>query len=396
MVSNIDRLDALKDTVAIVGIGETDYQADYQAGHERGSGAKTPYQLAVTAVRRALDDAGLQKSDIDGLCASGQLSAYRTAEVFGLNPSWSQGGGNASVCLIAAVQAINAGLCNTVLCVYGNAQRSVNTQYGGPQAAGPLAYTFYAPWGMTSQGGLWALTFRRHQLQYGTTSEQLGAVAVAFRKHALMNPNAVMHGRPMTLEDYLESRFIARPLRIFDYCLINDGGVAFIVQRADMARDLKNVPIMVSGIGNSEEVTDATQLRPRLKNYYHGSHHGVRDQVYPMAGVGPKDIDVFATYDSFTMHLLLSLEGMGFCEEGEGGAFVQDGRIEIGGELPCNTSGGMLSESYMQSWNHQPELVRQLRHAYEGTERQVEGAEIGQWVYDGNGLSSSVIYTRGN
>ena len=256
---------------------------------------------------------------------------------------------------------------------------------------------------MTSQGGLWALTFRRHQLQYGTTAEQLGAVAVAFRKHALMNPNAVMHGRPMTLQDYLASRFIARPLRLPDYCLINDGGVAFIVQRADMARSLKNVPIMVSGIGNSEEVTDATQLRPRLKNYYHGSHHGVRDQVYPMAGVGSKDIDVFATYDSFTMHCSCRSRAWGSARRargggggGGGGAFVQDGRIEIGGQLPCNTSGGMLSESYMQSWNHQPELVHQLRHAYEGTERQVEGAEIGQWVYDGNGLSSSVIYTRGN
>ena len=114
MVSNIDRLDALKDTVAIVGIGETDYRADYLAGGGRGSDTRTPYQLAVTAVRRALDDAGLRKSDIDGLCASGQLSEYRTAEVFGLNPRWSQGGGNASVCVIAAVQAINAGLCNTV------------------------------------------------------------------------------------------------------------------------------------------------------------------------------------------------------------------------------------------------------------------------------------------
>src|SRR3972149_2728135 len=115
-----------------------------------------------------------------------------------------------------------------------------------------------------------------------------------------------------------------------------------------------------------------------------------------MAGVGPKDIDVYATYDSFSTHLLFSLEGFGFCKEGEGGAFIQGGRIEIGGEIPSNTSGGMLSESYMQSWNHQPELVRQLRHAYEGTERQVQGAEVGQYVHAVPGKCLSVIYTRGS
>jgi acetyl-CoA acetyltransferase len=149
----------------------------------------------------------------------------------------------------------------------------------------------------------------------------------------------------------------------------------------------------VSGFGWSEENVDATQLRPRLKDFYHTAHHDVVAQVYPMAGVTPKDIDVFATYDSFSVHLLASLEGFGFCKEGEGGAFVQDGRIEIGGELPCNTSGGMLSESYMQSWNHQPELVRQLRGGLGA--RQVQGAEVGQYVHDVAGKCKSIIYTKG-
>ena len=395
---NLGRLRALKDTVAIVGVGETDYLQDYRAGArgnatERGSGALSHYGLAAVAVRRALDDAGIAKDEIDGLSVGGQLDESRTAEVLGLNPRWCHSA-DAPRSIIAAVQAINAGLCNTVLCVYGNAQRSVGTQYGGPQAGGQLSYLMYAPWGMTSQGGLYAMSFRRHQLRYGTTEEQLGAVAVAFRKHASMNPNAVMYGKPITIGDYLESRYVAEPLHLLDYCLVNDGGVAFIIERADIARTRKQRPVLVSGFGWAEADAENTQLRPRLTDFYHGAHHAVRDQLYPMAGVTPRDVDVYATYDSFSTHLLFSFEGFGFCGEGEGGAFIQDGRIEIGGEIPSNTSGGMLSESYMQSWNHQPELVRQLRHTYEGTERQVRDAEIAQYVGDASGRCVSVIYTR--
>lgn len=397
-----DRLKALKDTVSVIGVGESDYVADYRSGAkgnaaEKGSGALNSYQLAATALRRALDDAGIDKSEIDGLVVGGPMSSERTCEVLGINASWCVSG-DAPRGIIAAVQAINAGLCHTVALVYGNAQRSMNTQYGGPQAMGGdgiLSYVYYAPWGMTSQGGLYSMMFRRHQLVYGTTEEQLGAVSVAFRKHASMNPNAIMKER-FTIEDYMNSRYISEPFHLFDYCLINDGGVAIIIQRADMAKSGKNTPINVSGLGWSEMDIDSTQLRPRLKDFYYPAHHAVREKVYPMAGVTPKDIDVYATYDSFSTHLLFSLEGFGFCGEGEGGAFIQNGRIEIGGEIPCNTSGGMLSESYMQSWNHQPELVRQLRHQYAGTEREVKGAEVAQYVHDVAGKCLSLIYTRGN
>ena len=396
-----DRLKKLKDTVAVVGVGESDYVGDYRSGAkgnaaEKGSGALNSYQLAAIALKRALDDAGLTKDDIDGLVVGGPMSTERTCEVLGINASWCVSG-DAPRGIIAATQAINAGLCHTVALVYGNAQRSMNTQYGGPQAMGGdgiLSYVYYAPWGMTSQGGLYSMMFRRHQLVYGTTEEQLGAVSVAFRKHASMNPNAIMKER-FTIEDYMNSRYISEPFHLFDYCLINDGGVAFIIQRRDMANG-KQIPINVSGIGWSEMDIDSTQLRPRLKDFYLPAHHAVREQVYPMSGMTPKDVDVYATYDSFSTHLLFSLEGFGFCEPGEGGAFIQDGRIEIGGEIPCNTSGGMLSESYMQSWNHQPELVRQLRRQYEGTERQVAGAEVGQYVHDVAGKCLSVVYTRGN
>src|SRR5262249_58366072 len=171
-------------------------------------------------------------------------------------------------------------------------------------------------------------------------------MAVAFGKHACLNPNAGMSGTPVRPGSYMSARHVAEPLRLYDYCLINDGGVAIIVRRADMAKDLKHQPVLVSGFGWSEENVDATQLRPRLKDFYHTAHHGVAQQIYPMAGVTPQDVDVFATYDSFSVHLLASLEGFGFCKEGESGAFVQNGRIEIGGELPCNTSRGLLSPRY--------------------------------------------------
>jgi acetyl-CoA acetyltransferase len=358
----------------------------------KGEARYDAYTLASRALKRALDDAGLKKEAIDGLCVGGTLSGERASEQWGLNPRWS-GGGDAAQCLIEATLAINAGLCTTVALVYGNAQRSMDTAYGGARVTGGAitSYFYYAPWGMTSQGALYALFFQRHKLLYGTTDEQLGAVAVAFRKHACLNPNAVMQ-KPLTIQDYLNAPYIAEPLRLNDYCLINDGGVAIIVRRADLARDLKQRPVMVSGFGWSEENVDATQLRPRLKTFYHGAHHDVAAQVYPMAGVTPKDVDVFATYDSFSVHLLASLEGFGFCKEGEAGPFVQGGRIEIGGELPCNTSGGMLSESYMQSWNHQPELVRQLRGGLGN--RQVQGAEVAQYVHDVAGKCKSLIYTR--
>jgi acetyl-CoA acetyltransferase len=396
---DLERLRPLRDTAAIVGVGETDYAADYRTGPSGGAAAKgeratDSYTLAARAFRRALDDAGLRKDEIDGLCAGGPVAHERLSETLGLNPSWGISG-DAPRCIVEAVQAIDAGLCTTVALVYGNAQRSMNTQYGGPQAMGGeaiLSYVYYAPWGMTSQGALYAMMFKRHQLVYGTTEEQLAAVSIAFRRHASLNSNAVMQ-QPITREEYLAARYIVEPLRLYDYCLINDGAVALILRRADLARDGRQPPVLISGFGWSELNADSTQLRPRLKDFYFPAHRAVAAQVYGMAGVGPKDIDVYATYDSFSVHLLFTLEGFGFCEEGESGAFVQGGRIEVGGVLPCNTSGGMLSESYMQSWNHQVELVRQLRGGL--GPRQVRDAAVAQYAHDVAGKCLSLIYTKG-
>ena len=158
-------------------------------------------------MKRALDDAGLNKDDIDGLCVA-NLSGERASELWGMNPRWS-GGGDAAQCIIEATMAINSGLCTTVALVYGNAQRSMNTAYGGSRVTGGgiTSYFYYAPWGLTSQGALYALMFQRHKLLYGTTEEQLGAIAVAFRKHACMNPNSVMQ-KPITIDDYLDRKSV--------------------------------------------------------------------------------------------------------------------------------------------------------------------------------------------
>lgn len=392
---DLARLKRLKDTVAVVGVGDTDYLQDYRSGPRgnvvaKGSRDRDPYALAATALRRALDDAGLDKRDIDGICVSGQLSAERASGLLGINPGWC-GSGDAPRAIVEATMAINAGLCTTVACVYATAQRSVDTPYGGPRATNS-ADASEAPWGMTSLGGLYAMMFERHSEVYGTTEAQLGAVSVAFARHASMNPNAIRQ-QPITIEDYMSARYVAEPLRLPDYCLINDGGVALIIQRADIAKDGKQAPINVSGFGWNELNADAPAAGPRLKDFYATSHQAVRDTVYPMSGYGPKDVDVYATFDSFSAHLLFSLEGFGFCNPGESGAFVQGGRIEVGGEIPCNTSGGMLSESSMQGWNHQVELVRQLRGGL--GRRQVEHAEIGQYAHNLLGRCLSVIYTKG-
>ena len=231
------RLAPLKDTVAIVGVGETDYGADYRgAGGKamaKGEARYDSYTLASRALKRALDDAGLKKDDIDGLCTGPTLSGERASELWGLNPRWS-GSGDAAQCIIEATMAIHCGLCTTVpwagsqwaglpsgSASAGNAQRSMDTAYGGARVTGGgiTSYFYYAPWGLTSQGALYALFFQRHKLLYGTTEEQLGAIAVAFRKHACLNPNAVMYGKPLTIDDYMNAKYVAEPLRLYDYCL---------------------------------------------------------------------------------------------------------------------------------------------------------------------------------
>lgn len=382
----------MRDKVSIVGIGDTDYGKDY-AAHRDGKDLPDSYGYATIAFQRALADSGLTKDKIDGVIVAGPITHGRTCEVLGLNPSWTAAE-DAGRAIIQATLWINTGMAKTVALIYGNAQRSGGTQYGGARAAGGeqnLSYIYYAPWGMTSQGALYAMMFRRHMELYGTTEHQLGHVAVSERNFAINNQNAVMQ-RPLTIDDYLQSRFICEPLRLNDYCLVNDGGVSLILTSTDRAKTLPKPPVQVSGFAAAELHIDSTQLRPRMIDFYRPAHEKVKAKVYEAAGVSQREIDSVQIYDSFTCHVLFALEGFGFCPIGEGGAFVESGSIAHGGILPINTSGGMLSESYMQGWNHQIEIARQLRG--ESGLRQVPDCNTIQYICDASGKCTSIVYRK--
>ena len=372
---------SLRNRVAVVGVGTTPF------GRLPGNDA---YDLGLMAFRQALDDAGLHKSEIDGLIVSRVPDYQRFAEIAGLDPSLAlvtPGQGRMSGASVElAVASIEAGLATTVALVYGNNGRSAGAQYGGADdrygggGIGP-----WLPYGMTSPGAAHAVMFQRHMHLYGTTSEQLAAVSVAFRKHALLNPDAVMR-TPVTVEDHQSSRFIAEPLHLFDYCLINDGGVALIVTSAERARDRPKPPVYIRGFGQATKLANST-VPP--EDFWHEPMRKVAADVYRMADVERGDLDALMIYDNFSPTVLFSLEGFGFCEPGESGAFVQGGRLELGGEFPSNTDGGHLSNSYMQGWALNVEAVRQLRG--ECGERQVEDARLIQYICAAP-LVTSIIY----
>ncbi|MCL8209265.1 MAG: thiolase family protein [Actinomycetia bacterium] len=379
--------------VAVVGVGETDYPDDYRRVRKEGR-RNDSYALGATALKRALADAGLGKSDVDGLIVGPTLAYERMAEILDLNPRWA-GTGDAANALLQGALAIAAGLAEVVALVYGNAQNSLGTAYGGPDAMGGnlyLSYVYYAPWGLTSQGGLYALMTQRYMALTGLTSRDLGQVAVAQRQWAHLNPRAIMR-TPITLDDYLASRFIAEPLHLYDYCLINDGGVALVLTTRDRAARMGRPFAVLAGVGRAESNYDATQLRPRLMDFYHPAHRLAAEQVYGAAGIGPEDVDVVQIYDSFSCHIPFALEGFGFCAPGEVGALLRSGALAPGGRLPCNTSGGHLSESYMQGWNHQVEAVRQIRG--ECGARQVPDVRHVQYISDVAGKVVTYIFRRG-
>jgi acetyl-CoA acetyltransferase len=296
--------------------------------------------------------------------------------------------------IIQACMAIKAGLAEVVALVYGNNQRSGAVNYGGSNAAGGasfLSYVYHAPWGFTSQGALYALMFQRYMEETGFTSAELGEVAVAQRIGASLNPNAIMQKR-ISVQDYLDSAFVCEPLHLFDYCLINDGGVALIVAEAERARKIRKDPVMIHGVGRYDLNAGATSLEPRLTEFYLPAQKKVAEQVFDMAGVGPSDMSALQVYDSFSVHIPLALEGYGYCPPGGAGRFLREEGVALGGRLPVNTSGGHLSESYMQGWNHQIEAVRQLRG--ECGPRQVADCNYVHYSSDVAGKAVSIIYGR--
>ena len=386
-------MSGLSKIAAVIGVGQSDYAGDY-ARVRAGEKPHDSYGYAAIAFIDALADAGIARDDIDGLIVGPTVAYERVGEILGINPTWGSQA-DAMLAVIEATIAIRAGLAHTVALVYGNDQRSAAIQYGGPEAMGGnmfLSYIYHAPWGFTSQGALYAMMFRRFMEVTGCTEAQLGEVAVAQRLASSLTPHALMKKR-ITIEEYLASRYICEPLHLFDYCLINDGGVALIVTEASGAKKLgRKPPVLIHGVGRYDMNRGATSLEPRLLDFYRPAEERCAEQVFNMAGIGPKDIDAVQIYDSFSCHIPLALEGYGYCRSGDVGRFMAEDGISLRGKLPVNTAGGHLSETYMQGWAHQVEAVRQVRG--ECSERQVEDCRFVHYNSDVAGKAVSIIYGK--
>jgi acetyl-CoA acetyltransferase len=372
-------LAALRNKAAVIGVGTTRY----------GSFPETDdYGLGAEAFRNAVADCGIDKNEIDGLLVCRIPYYGRMGEILGLDPRWTMPlpphGRMSGMGIVEATVALATGRANYVALIYANIGRSRRVNYGGEGTS------FWDPWGMTSPGASHALMFRRHMALYGTTTRQLAEVSVAFRYHAGLNPTAVMQ-KPITIEDHEAARPIVEPLRLLDYCLINDGAVCLIMTTADRAKDFKKPPVFVSGVGGQEAYSNASIGNFDI-DFWHEPTRRAGEEAYAMAGVDRADVDALMCYDNFSPTVLFALEGLGFCGRGESGSFVEGGALKIGGRLPMNTDGGHLSNSYMQGWALNVEAVRQLRR--ECGQRQVKDAEVVQFV-EATPCCRSIVYTRG-
>ena len=382
----------LKDTCAIVGIGETKF------GTLPGVSFAA---LAIEATKKAVEDAGLTSKDVDGLLTSPpsrdpeMFFSIGLGEKMGLKLKYAMDmelGGVIPVSMVQhAVMAINAGLCNTVVCVFAGSQRSAGGRRTGsrPSATGTRKRVYESHSVRWAAMHGYAMACQRHMYEFGTTSQQLGAIAVACRKHASMTENA-QRRQPITLDDYMNSKMYSDPFRLLDICQVTDGGAAVVVTSKERAKNLRHKPIYISGMGNRHPAW-GIGWAPSMTTT------GAKESseiAYKMAGMTPKDIDIAEIYDCFTYTVLVTLEDYGFCKKGEGGPFVEGGRIEIGGELPINTSGGLLSQGHLEGMNHITEAVRQLRG--DCGQRQVKDAEVA--IVSGNGgilsTHSTIILRR--
>jgi acetyl-CoA C-acetyltransferase len=324
---------------------------------------KTAYQLHAESARGALDDAGLGIRDVDGLFTAGvgPVGVLAVAEHLDLQPrhldSTSIGGSSFVAHVTHAAAALAAGLCDVALITYGSTASSdrfaVGT--GGGFAVDPPDH-FAVPFGPTVVAS-YALVAQRHMHEFGTTSEQLASVAVTMRRHAGLNPAAKFRD-PITVDDVLASRVVSSPLHLLDCCIITDGGGAVVLTRAERARDLKQPPVYVLG---GAEACGHTSMGYRDFTDMAARQSGPR--ALAMAGVAHDDIDLCMIYDSFTITVVTTLENLGFCQKGEGGAFVQEGCIGLGGALPVNPDGGGLSSNHpgMRGIFLIIEATRQLR-----------------------------------
>ena len=365
----------LRDICAIAGVGNS------RLGKVPGVSS---LDLLVEAMRHAIDDAGIKAGDIDGIICRGPDESYAHHQLIGarlgLNARFStsldNGGASQILSVALAVMAIRHGLATTVICGYG---RDAWSRTHKSEAArvrnetrpdSQLAQEFGPEYGYFGAVAMHALGATRHMHLYGTTRDHFGAVACAFREHALRNPHAQMK-KPLSMEDYRAAQMIVAPFGLFDCSLRSDAAGAMIVTTRERARDLKSKPAIIKGFGSFNNLrgwfADDNMVETAAKKS--------GETAYAMAGLGPEDVDCAQLYDCFTYMVLAQLEDYGFCRKGEGGAFAASGALRLDGRLPTNTSGGQLSEAHCEGVLQIVEGVRQARASC-APERQVKDAEI--------------------
>jgi len=361
-------MESIKGRAAITGLGITDMGRIY--GHDAG-------WFAAEAIRLALDDAGLRKDDVDGLLINagignaGRLS-LALANTLGFKElrllnHMDAAGSTAAQMVQYASFAVTQGLATNVVCVFADAPLQAPGSSGSAYArpAPPQGMASLPPaYGLFSVNAQYAFAARRHMELYGTTNDHLGQIAVSERAWATMNPRAQMR-EAIDLDDYHNSRWIIEPFHLLDCCLVSNGGVAVVVSRAERARDMKQPPAYIWGMGQGHH---ATIGRAGWDPDVHSAATKAKESAFRMAGIELSDVDVCELYDCYTYTVLVTLEDYGFCGKGEGGPFVADGKLAPGGSLPTNTGGGQLSGYYMWGMTPLSEGVIQARG--QGGERQ--------------------------
>ncbi|WP_235737161.1 thiolase C-terminal domain-containing protein [Nocardioides alcanivorans] len=372
--------DWVPDACAIAGIGTTEFT--------KASGVSVT-ALAAEASLAAIRDAGLEPSDIDGFVRSDydETSPAALADSLGITDVgyWGQAGagGAAPAAMVGqAVAAVRSGLAKNVVVYRALNGRSGRRLGKGVAATGAVGgnssyLELFSPWGMTSPGQFFAMVTRQHMQKFGLTERTLAEIAMVCRRRANANPAAMMHDRTMELDDYFAARMISSPLRLFDFCLENDGAAAVVVTSAPRARDLAQKPVLIRSVAQSTGTTriGPGQMYPVLMSDSLTDLPSRRtaERLYERAGLSASDVDVAQLYDCFTITLFLQLADYGFCNQSEAAEFVESGALDLGGAIPVNTAGGQLSESYIHGMNHVLEGVRQIRGTSTG---QVEGAEV--------------------
>lgn len=383
--------------VAIVGIGETEYL--------RGTD-QSVLQMYLSASMDAINDAGLKPSDIDGIIpppgfvAWDELAAHLGIPDVRYTSTPQMGGASPTASLFTAAMAISAGVATSVLVPIGwNGYSALRPRPDARPSKRRFSAAFfetvrnyYAPYGLRSAPWWYSLYLQRYAKLYGIEPEAAGAVAVACRRHAQLNETALMRDRPLSMEDYLESDFIAEPLRKLDCCVETDCAGAVVLTSVDRASDLPHAPVVyLGGAEGHPNRPDEITNRPDVLTL---GLESAAPRAFAMAGVDRADMDFLQLYDCFTYVALLEIEALGYVERGGAGDFVKDGNIELGGRYPLNTSGGMMSQGHCWGMNHIIEATRQLRH--EAGRAQVEGCKLGLVTgYGDLGDGSIAILGRG-